>query len=86
MANWGDCMNTLTRVQWNSFRRDFRDGSVVAALPQDPGSIPRTYMAMQSPTMPGPGNPKPSSGLGKHQAHTWCTDIHALTPTDKNTI
>lgn len=64
-------MNMLRLVQWNSFIRSCRDGSMVAALQQNPGSIPRTYMLTQPLIMSVAGDPKPSSGLCKQQAHTW---------------
>ena len=43
---------------------------VLAALPKDLSSVPRTYIAAL------PGGPKISSGLCKHQAYMWFIDIH----------
>ena len=42
----------------------------LAALIEDPGSIPSTHRAALVP-----GNPMPSSDSRGHQAHMWFTDM-----------
>lgn len=44
----------------------------LVALAKDPDPILNTYK-----TMPTPGDLMPSSGLHRHQQHTWCTNTQA---------
>lgn len=48
----------------------------LAALPVNPGSIPKTYTAVPTIT-PFPGELTPSSVLQWHYASMWYTNIHA---------
>ena len=48
----------------------------LAALPEDPGLIPCTYIIHNHLLTLVPGDLMPSSGLLGHQEHTQYTDIH----------
>lgn len=48
----------------------------LTAIPEHLGSNPSTTGWLTSVIL-APGKPISSSSLHGHQAHTWCTDIHA---------
>ena len=48
----------------------------LAALAEDPGLVPRNYMAASIS-----GNGMPSFGFYGHQPHNWCTYIYSGTHT-----
>jgi hypothetical protein len=52
----------------------------LVALAEDPDWFPVLTLGGSQPFVtPVPGDPMPSSGFCKHEAHTQCTNIHAGT-------